>query len=76
MNGFADNPHPREDLTMALTPDELIALAPEIEELVKYLNGALKKDADGKVRVTKEERKQIGKLILGLSAKFAKEALD
>lgn len=61
---------------MALTPDELIALAPEVERLLKTLNEALKKDADGKVRVTNEERKQIGKLIAGLSLKLAKEAID
>lgn len=61
---------------MALTPDELIALAPEVERLLKTLNEALKKDADGKVRVTKEERKQIEKLIAGLSLKLAKEAID
>ena len=61
---------------MALTPDELIALAPDVERLLKTLNEALKKDADGKVHVTKEERKQIGKLIAGLSLKLAKEAID
>jgi len=61
---------------MALTPDELIVLAPDLERLAKLIGESFKKDADGKVRITKEESKELKKLILRLSVKLAKEALD
>ena len=61
---------------MALTPDELIVLAPDLQRLAKLIGESLKKDEDGKVRISKEEGKELKKLIVGLSLKIAKEALD
>jgi hypothetical protein len=40
---------------MALDPKELVELAPDAVALVKSITDALRKDADGKVRVSKEE---------------------
>jgi len=73
---LADNPHPEEDTKMALTPNELLEIAPEAQRLVALLSEALKKDPDGKVRVTPEEGKEIKQLITKLALKLAKEALD
>lgn len=61
---------------MALTPDELVSLVPDFEKLAKALTEALKKDAEGKVNITKEEGKKLAKIIAGLSVKLAKEAID
>ena len=61
---------------MALTPDELVALVPEFEKLAQTLTEALKKDAEGKVNITKEEGKKLAKVIAALSVKLAKEAID
>jgi len=73
---LADNPHPKEDTKMALTPNELLAIAPDAERLVKLLSEALKKDPDGKVRVTPEEGKEIKQLLTRMALHLAKEALD
>jgi malonyl CoA-acyl carrier protein transacylase len=56
--------------------EELIALAPEAGELLAVLSKALKKDADGKVRVTKAEAKEIKKLVTTFALHLAKEAID
>ena len=61
---------------MGLTPNELLAIAPDAAKLVELLNHALQKDADGKVRVTPEEGKEIKKLITKMALQLAKEALD
>jgi len=61
---------------MALTPDELIVLAPELEKLAKLIGESLKKDENGKVNITKEEGKKIAKAVAALSVKLAKEAID
>lgn len=61
---------------MALTPDELLAIAPDAERLTKLLSEALKKDPDGKVRITPEEGKEIKRLLTRLALSLAKEALD
>jgi hypothetical protein len=61
---------------MSLTVDELAGIAPEVLELGKLITEALKKDPDGKVRVTKEEGQKIRALILKLSVKIAKDAID
>ena len=61
---------------MALTPNELLEIAPEAQRLVALLSEALKKDPDGKVRVTPAEGKEIKQLITKLALKLAKEALD
>jgi hypothetical protein len=59
-----------------LTPDELVLLAPDAVELVKEITDALRKDADGKVRVTKAEAKAIRVLVFKLAVKVAQEAID
>lgn len=77
IHGFVENPHPGEDSDMAgLTPDELVVLAPDAVALVKEIAAALKKDEDGKVRVTKEEAKKIRTLVFKLAVHVAQEAID
>jgi hypothetical protein len=61
---------------MALTPDELIDIAPEAIALVQAISAALKKDADGKVRVTKEEAREIRTKVLKLAVEVTQHALD
>ena len=61
---------------MALQAGELLALIPEAEKLVKVLSESLRKDADGKVHITKEERKQIKEIIGRLALQIAKDAID
>jgi len=61
---------------MALTPDELIELGPDAIALVQTISASLRKDADGKVRVTKEEARQIRILVFKLAVKVAQEAID
>ena len=61
---------------MGLNANELIELIPEVEHLVKTLNEALKKDDDGKVRVTKEEAKQIRAAAAKIALQLAKDVVD
>lgn len=61
---------------MGLSPDELLVVAPEFQKLVEVLTESLRKDPDGKVRITKEEGKQIKQLITKLALHLAKESLD
>jgi hypothetical protein len=61
---------------MALTPNELIDIAPEAIDLVKTISESLKKDADGKVRVTREEAREIRLKIFKLAVEVAKHAID
>lgn len=61
---------------MALTPDELVELAPDAVALVQSITAALRKDVDGKVRVTKEEARQIRTLVFKLAVHVAQEAID
>lgn len=61
---------------MALTPDELIDIAPEAIALVQAISAALKKDADGKVRVTKEEAREIRTKVLKLAVEVTQHAID
>jgi hypothetical protein len=62
--------------TMALKPEELLAIAPDAAKLVELLNKALKKDEDGKVRITPEEGKAIKALITKMALQLAKDAID
>ena len=71
-----ENPLPREDSDMALTTDELIELAPDAVALVHEVATDLRKDEDGKVRVTREEARRIRSLVFKLAAHFAQEAID
>ena len=61
---------------MSITPDEMIVLIPQVEQLVKALNESLRRDIEGKVRITKTEAKKICKLAAQLALHFAKDALD
>lgn len=53
---------------MPITPKEAIDLGIEGEQIVEVLVKALRRDADGKIRITKEERKAISQRLI----KFAK----
>lgn len=73
----AETPPLKEDSDMAgLTPEELVSLAPDAVALVKEIAAALKKDEDGKVRVTKEEGRRIRTLVFKLAVHVAQEAID
>ena len=61
---------------MSITPDEVIVLIPKVEALIKALSDSLRKDIDGKVRLTKTEAKKICKLAAEVALHFAKDALD
>jgi hypothetical protein len=61
---------------MGLTPDEVVRLGLEAEELFKAISAALKKDADGKVRITRAETKRIVLGLTTLAAAFTREYLD
>ena len=61
---------------MSLNAEELITLLPEAQELVKVLTEALKKDPDGKARITKEEGKQIKAIVSKLALQLAKDIVD
>lgn len=68
--------HPKGGFNMSLTPDELVAIAPEIVGLVQEIVAALKKDENGKIVVTKEESARIRGKLLALAADLAKDAID
>ena len=61
---------------MPLTPDEAIKLAFEAEEVFQTIRNALKKEEDGKVRVSRTETKKIVLGLTKLAADFAREYLD
>jgi hypothetical protein len=61
---------------MPLSPDEALKLALEAEEVFQTIRGALKKDEDGKVRVSRAETKKIILGLTKLAADFAREYLD
>ena len=61
---------------MSLTAQEIIELAPEAVELVKLISAALKKEEDGKVRVTREEARAIRTQVFKLAVHVAQQALD
>ncbi len=61
---------------MALTPDELVELAPDAVALVQSITAALRKDEDGKVRVSREEARAIRVLVFKLAVHVAQEAID
>jgi len=61
---------------MPLTAQEIIELSPEAVELVKVISAALKKDEDGKVRVTREEARDIRVHVFKLAVHVAQQAID
>lgn len=65
-----------EEQDMPLNSQELIELVPDAATLVKTLTKALRKDADGKIRVTKDEAKRIRDLAAKLVLQLAKDVID
>ena len=61
---------------MSLDPKELVELAPDAVALVKSITDALRKDDDGKVRVSREEARAIRTLVFKLAVHVAQEAID
>lgn len=61
---------------MKIDPTEAAEIAAEAVQLIAHLNAALRKDADGVVRLDPEEGKKLVKLLLGLSKSIAFALLD
>lgn len=61
---------------MPITPDELVTLAPEAAAFVAILDKSLRKDEDGKVRVTKAEAKVIAEAAQALASHIVRDVLD
>jgi hypothetical protein len=61
---------------MSLTPDELVTIAPDAVALVQSITAALRKDEDGKVRITRAEAREIRTLVFKLAVRVAQEAID
>lgn len=56
---------------MKINPKDTIELIPEAVDLVATIGGALKKDDDGKVRLTRDELKDLGKAATRLATSVA-----
>ncbi len=61
---------------MPFTPDEAISLSVELAELGAFLDKALRKDDTGKVRLDKDEGKELLRRLTTLTAKVAVDVLD
>lgn len=61
---------------MPFTPAEVSEIVHSLAELSSWLHGALRKDADGKVRIDKAESRQLLKRLTLLAALVARDALD
>jgi hypothetical protein len=61
---------------MPFTPDEAISLSVELAELGAFLDKALRKDDTGKVRLDKDEGKELLRRLTTLTAKVALDVLD
>lgn len=61
---------------MPFTPDEAISLSVELAELGAFLDKALRKDDSGKVRLDKDEGKELLRRLTALTAKVALDVLD
>lgn len=59
-----------------ISPEELVILAPEAAAFTATLNAALRKDEDGKVRVSKAEAKAIAEQALALAGHILRDVLD
>jgi len=60
---------------MPFTPDEAISLSVELAELGAFLDKALRKDDTGKVRLDKDEGKELLRRLTTLTAKVALDVL-
>jgi hypothetical protein len=61
---------------MPFTPDEAISLSVELAELGAFLDKALRKDDTGKVKIDKDEGKELLRRLTALTAKVALDVLD
>lgn len=61
---------------MPVSPDEAVVLAEEVAELVAFLNKALRKDDDGKVRLNPAETKGLLRRLGQLTAHVTRDLLD
>lgn len=61
---------------MPISPGEAVVLAEEVAELVAFLNKALRKDDDGKVRLNPAETKEMLRRLVQLAAHVARDLLD
>lgn len=61
---------------MPFTPDEAISLSVELAELGAFLDKALRKDDTGKVRLDKDEGRELLRRLTALTAKVALDVLD
>lgn len=61
---------------MPFTPDEAISLSIELAELGAFLDKALRKDDTGKVRLDKDESKELLRRLTALTARVALDVLD
>jgi hypothetical protein len=61
---------------MTIDPSEAAEIAVEAMQLINHLQGALRKDADGVVRLDPVEGKKLVKHLLGLSKSIALALLD
>lgn len=61
---------------MPLSPAEAVVLAEEVAELVAFLNKALRKDDDGKVRLNPAETKEMLRRLGQLTAHVTRDLLD
>jgi hypothetical protein len=59
-----------------LSPAEAVVLAEEVAELVAFLNKALRKDDDGKVRLNPDETKEMLRRLAQLTAHVTRDLLD
>jgi len=61
---------------MPFDPSEIVTLSTEAVELYDELAVALRKDDDGRVRVTRAELRRIGKAALGFAFHALRDWLD
>ena len=61
---------------MAISTEEAVALGLEVEGMIKFLTGALRKDADGKPRLDKGETKELVRRMGLLLARVTRDMLD
>jgi hypothetical protein len=61
---------------MPLDPAEAVALSTEALALLAKLADALRKDEEGKVRVTREEGRELGKAALKLGQHLLRDFAD
>lgn len=61
---------------MPLTAEETFDLGPDALQLLRLLREALERDPDGKVRVTKNEAKEIAIAALTLTGRVVVDVVD